>query len=254
MYRLKEKVAVITGGNSGIGEATAIRFAKEGATVVLAARRENKLIETVSAIRDMGGKADYMVIDITDSKDVKKLMETTVQKYGHIDILVNNAGVLEPGLRTVDRIVDEDLDMVLNTNTKGTVYGIREASLVMQKQDTPASIVNVASVAGVTGCGSSAYSASKAAVVGITKNAAVRFAGTNIRVNCICPGGVITPMISDPNYQYDPDMLAAMAKHTDTSLPCCMPDDIANLLLFLASDESRAITGQAIIIDFGTNL
>lgn len=254
MGKMTGKIAVITGANSGIGEATALLFAKEGATVVGAARREGKLEEAAEKVRAAGGEFLCVPTDISDPAAVKKLMSAAVEKYGRIDALVNCAGYLEPGLRPIDRVVDEDLDRVLATNTKGTMYCMREGSLIMQKQEGLASIVNVASVAGVTGISCAAYTASKAAIVGITRNAAIRFAGTNIRVNCVCPGGVATPMISDPNYQYDPDMIGAMGKHSDTSLPICMPEDVANLLLFLSCDDSKSITGQAIVCDFGCNL
>lgn len=117
------------------------------------------------------------------------------------------------------------------------------------------SIVNVASIAGVMGCGGAAYVSSKAAVIGVTRHTALRFAGTNIRCNAVCPGTIVTPMVAgtDPT-TLDPDMMGQMAKHSDLKVQPCMPDDVANILLFLASDESRAITGQAIWTDFGGTL
>ena len=171
-----------------------------------------------------------------------------------MDILVNNAGVLEEGLKPIDRFKDEDLDKIVEINQKGTMYCMRAAAAEMAKTGY-GSIVNVASIAGVMGCGGAAYVSSKAAVIGVTRHTALRFAGTNIRCNAVCPGTIVTPMVMGTNpASLDPDMMGQMAKHSDLKVQPCMPDDVANILLFLASDESRAITGQAIWIDFGGTL
>ena len=117
------------------------------------------------------------------------------------------------------------------------------------------SIVNVASVAGVMGCGGAAYVASKAAVIGVTRHTALRFAGTGIRCNAVCPGTIVTPMVAGMNpANMDADMFGQMGNHSDLRVQPCMPDDVANILLFLSSDESRAITGQALVTDFGSTL
>lgn len=254
MGRLQDKVAVITGSNSGVGAATAILFAKEGAKVVISARRQAPLEEVAEKIRAAGGEVLPVVTDISKPEDAKNLMAKAVEAYGKIDILVNNAGILEVGLKPVDRVDDADLDRLLDTNTKGTIYCIREASAIMATAGA-GSIVNMASVAGVLGCGGAAYVASKAAIVGITRHTALRFAGQGIRCNAVCPGTIVTPMVAKmaPD-NMDPDMFGQMGKHSDLRVPPCMPDDVANILLFLASDESRAITGQAIVSDFGSTL
>jgi NAD(P)-dependent dehydrogenase (short-subunit alcohol dehydrogenase family) len=254
MGRLDGKVAVITGGNSGVGAATAKLFAKEGAKVVISARREAQLLEVAKEIQDNGGEVLTVVTDISKSEDAKNLIEKTVEKYGTIDILVNNAGVLEAGLKPIDRVLDEDMDRIIDTNAKGTMYCLREATAQMSKTGS-GSVVNVASIAGIMGNGGAAYVASKAAIVGITRHTALRFAGTNIRCNAVCPGSIATPMVADMNpSNLDPDMFGAMGKHSDMRVQICMPDDVANIILFLASDESRAITGQAIQSDFGSTL
>ena len=216
MDRLKGKVAVITGGNSGVGEATAKLFAKEGAVVVITARREAALTKVAAEIK------------------------------------AANAGILETGLKPIDRFLDEDLDRIVETNQKGTMRCMRAAARRMQ---SGASIVNVASVAGVKGCGGAAYVASKAAVIGVTKHTALRFQQTGIRCNAICPGNIITPMTTgtDPAV-LDPDMIGAMAAHSNLKTPSCTAEDVANVILFFASDESRAITGQVIVTDFGAML
>jgi NAD(P)-dependent dehydrogenase (short-subunit alcohol dehydrogenase family) len=253
MGRLDGKVAVITGGNSGVGAATAALFAKEGAKIVISARRQAQLDEVAAKIRQDGGEVVTVVTDISKAEDAKNLIDKTIETYGRIDILVNNAGVLEAGLKPIDRVLDEDMDRIIDTNTKGTMYCIRQASEKMAEAGV-GSIVNVASVAGVLGCGGAAYVASKAAIVGITKHTALRFAGKGIRCNAICPGTIATPMVAGMAGNMDLDMIGQMSKHADLKIQPCMPTDIANILLFLASDESRAITGQAIVSDFGSSL
>lgn len=254
MGRLEGKVAIITGGNSGVGAATAVLFAKEGAKVVITARREAPLIEVAEKIKEVGGEVLRLTSDISKTEDVKTVVAETLKAYGKIDILVNNAGVLEEGLKPIDRFTDEDLDKIIGINLKGTMYCIREVSSEMAKTGY-GSIVNVASIAGLMGCGGAAYVSSKAAIVGVTRHTALRFAGTNIRCNSVCPGTIVTPMVAGMNpANMDADMFGQMAKHGDLKVQPCMPEDVANILLFLASDESRAITGQSIATDFGSTL
>ena len=252
MDRLLGKVAIITGGNSGVGEAAAKLFASEGATVVITARREAALEKVAGEIEAAGGNVFAVSTDISKLGDPERLMELVMEKYGKIDILVNNAGILEEGLKPIDRFTDEDLDRIVETNEKGTMRCMRAAT---QKMQPGASIVNVASVAGVKGCGGAAYVASKAAIVGITRHTALRFQQAGIRCNAICPGNIVTPMTAgtDPA-SLDPDMIGAMATHSNLRTPSCTAEDVANIILFFASDESRAITGQAIISDFGSML
>lgn len=254
MNRLQGKVAIVTGGNSGVGAATAMLFAQEGAKVVISARRQAQLDEIAAKIREAGGEVLPVVTDISKPEDAKNLITKTVEAFGKVDVLVNNAGILEEGLKPIDRVVDADLDRILDTNTKGTMYCIREASAEMAKAGQ-GSIVNVASVAGVMGCGGAAYVASKAAIVGVTRHTALRFAGTGVRCNAVCPSTIATPMVASMNpANMDPDMFGAMAKHSDLKVQPCMPSDVANILLFLASDESRSITGQTLVCDFGSTL
>ncbi|MDD7642848.1 MAG: SDR family NAD(P)-dependent oxidoreductase [bacterium] len=254
MGRLQDKVAIITGGNSGVGAATALLFAKEGAKVVITARRQPQLDEVAAKIREAGGEVLPVVSDISKKGDADAVVAKAVEAYGKVDILVNNAGVLEEGLKPIDRVNDDDLDRILDINTKGTMYCMRAATVEMSKAGK-GSIVNVASVAGVMGCGGAAYVSSKAAIIGVTKHTALRFAGTGIRCNAVCPGTIVTPMVASMNpANLDADMFGQMAKHSDLKVPPCMPEDVANILLFLASDESRAITGQALVTDFGGTL
>ena len=254
MGRLQDKVAIITGGNSGVGAATALLFAREGAKVVISARRKPQLEEVAEKIREAGGEVLPVVTDISKPEDADNLISKTIEAYGKVDILINSAGVLEEGLKPIDRVEDADMDRIIDINTKGTMYCMRAASNQMAAAGG-GSIVNVASVAGVMGCGGAAYVASKAAVIGITRHTALRFAGTGVRCNAVCPGTIVTPMVATMNpAELDPDMMGQMAKHSDLKVQPCMPDDVANILLFLASDESRAITGQALCTDFGGTL
>ena len=254
MARLEGKVAIVTGGNSGVGAATAIKFAAEGAKVVITARREAPLQEVAEKIRAIGGEVLPIVSDISKAEAAKMVAAKTVEAFGKIDILINNAGVLDTGLKAIDAFDDADVEKVLNINTKGTMCMIREVSAEMAKTGY-GSIVNVASVAGVMGCGGAAYVASKAAVIGVTRHTALRFAGTNIRCNAICPGTIVTPMVAGMAPEnMDMNIFGQMMKHNDLKVQPCMPDDVANMLLFFASDESRAITGQTIVTDFGSTL
>ena len=254
MNRLENKVAIITGGNSGVGAATALKFASEGAKVVITARREAQLLEVAEQVRAAGGEVLPIVSDISSADDAKRVVALTLEKYGKIDILINNAGVLDSGLKAIDSVTDEDMDRVIDINTKGTMCMTREVSVEMAKTGY-GSIVNVASVAGVMGCGGAAYVASKAAIIGLTRHTALRFAGTGVRCNSICPGTIVTPMVAGMSAaNMDMNIFGQMMKHNDLRVQPCMPEDVANMLLFFASDESRAITGQSIVTDFGSTL
>ncbi|MDE6873607.1 MAG: SDR family oxidoreductase [Lachnospiraceae bacterium] len=252
MNRLKDKVVIVTGGNSGVGAAAAKLLAAEGAKVVITARRAAALEAVAKEIEAFGGEVLAVPTDISKPGDAENLVEKAIEKFGKIDVLVNNAGILEEGLKPIDRYTDEDLDRILETNTKGTMRCMRAVS---QKMQPGASIVNVASVAGALGCGGAAYVASKAAVIGVTRHTALRFQATGIRCNAICPGTIVTPMVADMKAdKLDPDMFGAMATHSNLKTQPCMPEDVANIILFFASDESRAITGQVLVTDFGSML
>lgn len=254
MGRLEGKVAVITGGNSGIGECTAELFAREGAKVVISARRVEQLEAVAEKIKAAGGEALAVPCDISDKEQCKEVARRAVEAFGTIDILVNNAGVVDSGIEAVEKVTDQTIDTLIDINAKGTLYMTREVSRVLIEKKA-GSIVNVSSVAGYTGGGGVAYVASKAAVIGMTKNIAMRCASENVRCNALCPGSVVTPMTKDMKREnLDPNMMGAMAKHADLSLPVCMPEEVANAILFLASDEASAITGQIIVIDHGADL
>lgn len=252
MRRLEGKVAVVTGANSGVGAAIAKLFAAEGASVVMAARRKEALDEVANEINQAGGRTLAVPCDISKPDDSERLMAAAVDAFGKIDVLVNNAGILEKGLKPIDRFTDEDLDRIVETNQKGTMRCMRAAA---KRMAAGASIVNIASVAGEKGCGGAVYVSTKAAVIGVTKHTALRFQAEGIRCNAICPGTIVTPMVAGTTAaDMDPDMMGAMATHSNLRTQPCMPEDVANISLFLASDESRALTGQILVSDFGSML
>ena len=251
--RLKDKVAIVTGGNSGIGEAIAELFAKEGAKVVVASLGASAKDNIAKTLKKMG--ADYMMVpcDISKEEDVKNCFNKVIKKYKRVDIMINNAGVLEQGLLPVDKFNVQDWEWVTKINTFGTMLCMKYASNVMLKQKV-GSIVNVSSIAGAKGFGGSVYCSTKAAILGLTRNTAMRFAGTGVRCNAVCPGSVLTPMTTTTASNLDKDMYTAMDNYGNLEVGMCKPIDVANVVLFLASDESSAITGQEIIVDKGYSL
>ena len=249
---LKGKTIVVTGGNSGVGAATALLLAKDGANVVISARRQAALDEVAKKIEEAGGNVLTVPTDISKDEDCKNLMKAAVDKFGGIDVLVNNAGVLDTGLAPVDKFDDVEIQKIISINQVGTMQCIRAALEYMKEG---ASIVNVASVAGVNGGGGAAYVSTKSAIIGITKHTALLMADKYIRCNAICPGTIVTPMTAGMKPEaLDMHMMGAMNKHGDLKLKPCMAEDVANIIEFFASDNSRALTGQIVVSDFGASL
>ena len=179
-------------------------------------------------------------------------MKASMDAFGRIDILVNNAGVLDTGLAPVDKFDDVETQKVISINQIGTMQCIRAA---LQYMTEGASIVNVASVAGVNGGGGAAYVSTKAAIIGITKHTALLLADKYIRCNAVCPGTIVTPMTMNMKPEaLDMRMMGAMSKHADLKIKPCMADDVANIIGFFASDDSKALTGQVVVSDFGASL
>lgn len=252
MENLQGKTAVITGGNSGVGAATALLFAKCGANVVISARRQAALDEVAEKIRAEGGQVLTVPTDIAKDEDCRNLMKAAVERFGKLDILVNNAGVLDTGLAPVDKFDDAEIQKIISVNQVGTMQCIRAALAHMGEG---ASIVNVASVAGVNGGGGAAYVSTKAAIIGITKHVALMLADKYIRCNVICPGTIVTPMTMGMKPEaLDMRMMGAMSKHADLKIKPCMAEDVANIIAFFASDSSKALNGQVIVSDFGASL
>lgn len=252
MSSLKGKTAVITGGNSGVGAATAMLFARNGANVVISARRQSVLDEVAAQITADGGNVITVSADISKDEDCKSLMNAAIEKFEKIDILVNNAGILDTGLAPIDKFDDEEIQKIISINQIGTMQCIRA---VLPHMSEGASIVNVASVAGVNGGGGAAYVSTKAAIIGITKHTALLLADKYIRCNAICPGTIVTPMTMGMKPELlDMRIMGAMNKHADLKLKPCMAEDVANIIEFFASDKSKSLTGQIVVSDFGASL
>jgi NAD(P)-dependent dehydrogenase (short-subunit alcohol dehydrogenase family) len=252
--RLDGKVCIVTGGNSGIGMKTAEVFAAEGAKLILTDVGDSNKDKVLKRIHDAGAEAIFVKGDITSAEDNANLMAQAKATFGRIDVLVNCAGVLEHGLKPIEEFTDSDYDFVTKINIKGTMSITREACKYMVEQGS-GNIVSVASISAKLGCGGAVYVATKGAVVSLTRHIALRFAGKGIRANCVCPGTVWTPMtktsLKDERSPAAEEFYEICGKHSDLDVGICKDIDVANILLFLASDESRVITGQAIDCDCG---
>lgn len=239
MFDLTGLVAFITGGASGIGRATATRFASAGATVIVA-----DIANPASVAAEIGGQA--AIVDVTDPDAVAEALDQTITQHGSLDILVNNAGVLGPGTGLFTDSL-EATQQVLDINLMGVLHGIKAAALLMQPG---ANIVNTASMAGIVGFpGLSAYGMSKWGVVGLTKHAAVELGPKGIRVNAVCPTGVDTPLAGDQTDDHWAVRSQALAnQHVDR---LAFADEVAAAIHFLASPEAAMINGHALPVDGG---
>ncbi|MFC2000755.1 SDR family NAD(P)-dependent oxidoreductase [Chloroflexota bacterium] len=246
MGKLDGKVALITGAGSGMGQATALLFAMEGARVAVADCAPRGGQETVSMLKGVGGEAVFIETDVSSSADVKRMVATTVDMYGRIDILFNNAGIWR--LAPIAETTEEDWDLVLNTNLKGVFLCSKYAIPIMINQGQGV-IINTSSSSALVGSpGMSAYCASKAGVILLTKTTALEHAGQNIRVNCICPGPMETAMSSE--FLANPAAREAVTK----SVPLRRigrPSEIAQTALYLACDDSSYVTGAVFSVDGG---
>ncbi len=249
--RLQDKVALITGAGAGIGRATALRFAKEGACVVASDMDEAGINETARLVAEAGGTAQVVTGSVTARADVQKMVDTALAAFGRLDILINNAGITKDGLTVrvkdgeVKFMSDEQWDAVLNVNLKGTWLVAQMAAVPMIKQKY-GRIVNTASVGARGNVGQANYSASKAGVIGLTKTLALEWARFNIAVNCVAPGGVKTRMTAAI-----PDNIMAQLIERIPLKRMADPDEIAAVHVFLASDEASYLTGQVLWADGG---
>lgn len=252
--KLESKVAVITGGTSGIGRATAILFGQEGSRVVVVGRRQEEGEKTVDLVRDKGGEAVFLRADVSQPRDVKEMIRRAINEYERIDILFNNAGVHpESARRPVAECSEEDWDKVMDINVKG-IFLVSKAVIPEMIRQGGGVIINTSSVLGgyVSAQNRAIYAASKGAVGALSRSMALDYASFNIRVNCILPGLVETEIAQEliRSAKQDPRQW----KHLMSQYPIGRvgrAKDIAHAVLFLASDESNWITGSLITVDGG---
>lgn len=245
MGKLEGKIAIITGGTSGIGAASAELMAMEGANVILAARNEEQGNAEEQKIISNGGKAEFIRCDVTQRDDIAGLQRMVQEKYGRLDILMNNAGILKTA--ALEDITDEDWDMVYNTNLKAVLYVCQ--TFISMLQESHGVILNNASVNGlhyyIKGKRSYMYATSKAAVIQFTKYLAKNYA-PNVRVNCLCPGVVVTNIFTNRDFsRFDNcNLLGRMAT----------AEEIGKVALFLVSEDSSFMTGSVVVADGGESL
>ena len=242
---LENKIALVTGSSRGIGKSIACLFAQHKATVILHGIHADHCRETAAAIKAITGiSPDIMACDISDEVQIKNMFKDIFSRHKKLDILVNNAGVLED--RLVGMITQDNLEKIFQVNTYGTLYCLQLASRLMRKSKAP-SIINMSSIIGIEGAaGQTAYAASKAAVIGITKSAAKELGPLSIRVNALAPGLIETDMISHLNE----DITKSHIQNTSLKR-LGTPEEVAKAALFLASDLSSFVTGQIIGVDGG---
>lgn len=247
MGRLDGKVAIITGGASGIGESAARIFAREGARVVIADLQDE---QGRRVQEDIGKSCLYVRTDVSRSADIEALVSKAVAAFGKLDILFNNAGIVVVGPTILD-LAEADFDRMIAINLKGVWLGMKHAIPAIIRSGG-GSVVNTASTSGLLGyVGQSGYGASKGGVINLTRHCAVEFAGKGVRVNCICPGAIVTPMGQKNRPGMPLEEMKARNAAGNPLQRTGMPEDIANTALFLASQEAAHITGQIIAVDGG---
>lgn len=247
--RLKDKVAVVTGAASGMGKAIAELYAQEGAKVIVSDLNKEGAEAVAAGIKDSGGEAIAIRTNVAELEDINAMIDTAVQQYGTLDILVNNAGIMD-NMAAVGEVDDEKWDLIFDINTKGVMRAIRKAIPIFLEKGKGV-IVNTASTGGFSGAhAGAAYTASKHAVIGITKNTGFMYAQKGIRCNAIAPGATITNIASTMS-NVD-EFGASRTKVTQGVIPRTgQPEEIAQVALFLASDESSFINGAVIAADGG---
>jgi NAD(P)-dependent dehydrogenase (short-subunit alcohol dehydrogenase family) len=248
--RLAGKSAVITGGGTGIGQAIALAFAREGAQVVVAGRRKEKLDETLHLLQQAGCSALALECDVTKAADTQRVVKSAEDAFGKVNVLVNNAGALS--VSTVENITEEDWDRVMATNVKGP-FLMSRAALPAMRRAGGGSIINVGSVLGIVAIRDrAAYCASKGGVSMLTKAMALDHAQDNIRVNCVCPSIVESDMTRNLFAETEAGQQARESRLASIPLGRFgKPADIAGLTVFLASEESSWMTGTVIPVDGG---
>jgi NAD(P)-dependent dehydrogenase (short-subunit alcohol dehydrogenase family) len=245
---LQNKVALVTGGTTGIGRETAILFAKAGAKVVVSGRRETEGKETIDLIRAAGGDGLFVKSDVSKSSDVQSLVQKTVEKVGRLDIAFNNAGIEGKWVPLIEQS-EEDWNAVIDINLKGTWLCLKYEIQQMLKQGGGGTIVNMSSVAGLMGAaGAGVYCASKHGVIGLTRTAALEYAQSGIRINAVCPAVIETAM-ADRAFADPEANKRILALHPVGRFG--KPMEVAEAVLWLCSSKSSFMTGHYIVLDGG---
>ena len=253
MDRLSGKIAIVTGANSGIGKRTAELFAEEGASLVLVARRMEKLMEVQQYCETLGRKAIAVSADVSRYEDCQRVCETAVAAFGRIDILVNNAGIADKH-RPITRCDADWWEHIIQVNQSSVFYMMHEALKYMEPAGS-GSIVNISSIGGTAYNSGIAYTAAKTAIIGMSKNVAIQFAGKGIRVNVVAPGPTPTSFNTPEQLAtFDREFAEICGRHFDDAVPEATADDQAHAILFFASDDSSACNGQVLVVDNGRTI
>lgn len=247
--KLENKVAIVTGAGAGMGRAIALLYAKEGAKVVASDINADTIQAVVKEIKDAGGQATAVVANVAQEEDIQTMVDTAVKEYGTIDILVNNAGIMDNFVPAAN-VTDELWERVLSINTTGVMRAIRKVLPIFQEKKSGV-IINNASVGGLYGSrAGAAYTASKHAVIGLTKNVAFQYAEEGIRCNAIAPGGVETNIGTTINNP-DPFGMKKAMSGAEFNPRNGVPEEIATIALFLGSNDSSFVNGVTITADAG---
>lgn len=245
---MMSKVAIVTGGGSGLGRSAALRLAEEGVNISVVDVNEEAGEETVKLVKEIGPDAIFVQADVSKAEEVKKYVDETVEKFGTIDYFFNNAGISGSGKYYLDTDIEE-IEKIININLMGSMYGIRYVADVMIKNGGGA-IVNTASSAGVIGQTTVVtYSATKHALVGITKSMAAEYAKDGLRINAVAPGPTETPMVAS-YFEANPEM----KKSAEAGIPqqrLGTPEEVAELVNFLLTSKAQYINGEVVRIDGG---
>jgi NAD(P)-dependent dehydrogenase (short-subunit alcohol dehydrogenase family) len=251
--RLADKVCIITGAGGGMGRVAAQRFAAEGARIVVAEFGEAAGEETVGLVREAGGEATFAKVDVSREEDARAMVDHAVSTFGRVDVLYNNAGVMPEADHSV---IDTDVatwDQVMAVNVRGVFLGCKYAIPRMVEQGS-GSVINISSFVALLGCSvpQDAYTASKGAVLSLTRSLAVQFGPQGVRSNAICPGPVETPLLMDWLVKDEEAKRIRLARNPTGRFG--KPEEIVNMALYLASDESRWTNGASLVVDGGISV